>query len=189
MDIPTSSSRYFTQTSVESFEQLITLPKSHKCDGIRKIELKSPHPLAGQRGCIASREIKKGECVAIYEGLHCINCPVHDYVMEIDFPRRLKWDTRYTDRKKSVKYYIDPLSETHPGNDCIFINDYRTDIVNERKNDENRQNVAFISVILGYEAYMAVIAMKNITKGSEILVDYGRPYWIETLKNLNKKKQ
>lgn len=62
-----------------------------------------------------------------------------------------------------------------------YINDPRTnpyhDDVTKRNDGVDRANVEWLEILIKGIPYKFMYASKNIIKGDELLVDYGKEYW------------
>lgn len=160
-------------TSPKTLKQIVVL--ANKPEGLKYrtsliktivLDKKYPvKPLRGQKGVVAIADIPKRTAIAIFEGKYTKK--IDDYTLCVNSDKKIKGDPRIN-KIKDFYYYIDPITE----NPCKYINDFRG------HGGAMTNNVDFICFMNDKGYCMGVIvAIKDISEGENILIDYGEEYW------------
>ena len=162
-DYKRESERITSEGTLESIMQVQFLPNVHPC--------------AGQRGCFAQRDIKKGEYIGEYVGevrLIPADCSNEEksYPFLASFWTDVRFDSYQNwleDPSAMLKMGVDAQV---CGNELRYINDWRgVDPI-------GKENTVYymVSWVRGCHRLLAQ-AKKDIPKGHEFLVNYGEGYW------------
>jgi hypothetical protein len=181
--------KVFNRLTQETASKLLALKPGKQVDPhLREVILPEDHKpssLAGQKGVKTSRKFKKGETLAVYEGVYSRKRREHNgYTVNVISDYALPDDPMWSGKGEyyeHILYIVDPL-DSNSGNLSMFINDYRDDIKEEKNNDPNKINCKFLTVMetLGeYEVWprLLVVATKDLEENQDVLVDYYWSYW------------
>ncbi|KAJ7293235.1 hypothetical protein C8J57DRAFT_1268463 [Mycena rebaudengoi] len=122
---------------------------------IRRITT-STHPACGQFGLFAARKIPAKEHIVDYFGeIHCEERKDSDYDLSL-----------FRDPTLGINVGIDA---NKMGNESRFVNDYR--------GIQDKPNAVFVDRMASGELRIGIWSSRNIKKGEEILVSYGKGWW------------
>jgi hypothetical protein len=163
---------------------------------LKKCEIKNSN--IHDRGVFSTKNIKKGELITMYPGDIIMPYPDgrgkkgeqvrYGIVNSQSLPKKLHISNNTDPNLKHLLYYAFDLSDNlsiigHPKmiQDTSYLGHMINDICNEGKNETkynqslSKCNVAGKGICNG--RYLAIIALKNIKQGEELLMSYGFKYW------------
>ena len=127
-------------------------------------------PYCGQIGTFAAADIRTGTYIGEYAGR----------VFACDGSSESLYVAKYENSFEAEETDLVRIDGLKVGNEMRYINDSR--------NTGRPVNVQFILAWIGGSLHLMVVAVNDIAKGEEILIDYGEEYW-EVLQDWNETQE